>query len=351
MANSAALDSARIEVDLDPRRFNQKILEMGWGDGLPCIPPTEPLVLEYLAETTRSPGDIVAALPPSGADCTVEKIAINAVMAGAPPTAMPLLCAVVEAMADAEFFLAGINATTASVVPAVVVNGPIRHQLKIPFSYSCLGGMTSCAPSVGRATRLILRHVAGQVAGVTSESVFGQPARVIGLVTGEWEERSPWAPLAERRGVPGDAVTVLGAMGTTNVVDTLQVSAQHLLHLIGGSAGYMGANGLYLHNNTFSQFTVALNPSWAYIIGKEFPSMEEVRRILWERASLPIDAFPPATREMIERDERVQSDGRVHQVRSPDDINVFVCGGEGALHATLLPGFTSSLAVTRPITG
>jgi hypothetical protein len=348
VAAAPLLSSRRVEVDLDPRKFNETIFDLGWGDGLPCIPPTEELVAEYLAATTRPANQVVAVLPPLYAECTVEKIAINAALTGAPPASMPLLCAVIEALSDPNFSLAGVNTTTASVVPAVIVNGPIRDELDIPYSYSCFGGMRGPAPSIGRAIRLIMRHVAGQAAGITSESVFGQPARVAGLVVGEWEERSPWRPLAERRGVPGNAVTVLSTMGTSNIVDTLQVSGRHLLDLIGGAAAYMGANGTYLYANQLSEFAIALNPVWAEIIGQEFPLMEDVKYALWERASVPLAELPEATQAAMVELNRVQPSGRVHQVRSPDDVLVFVCGGEGALHAAMLPGF-ASLAITRPI--
>jgi len=60
------------------------------------------------------------------------KIAINAVMAGADPAAMPLIITAIEAMARPEFNLAALNATTGSVVPAVVINGPVRDELRIP---------------------------------------------------------------------------------------------------------------------------------------------------------------------------------------------------------------------------
>jgi hypothetical protein len=343
---TAALTSRRLEVDLDSRQFNEALDDLGWGDGLPCVAPTEELVAEYVDASGRRANEVIAVLPPRWADCTVEKVAINAALTLAPPAAMPLLIAAIEALADDDFGLAGVNATTASVSPAMIVNGPTASELRLPAGHSCFGGMRGPAPSIGRALRLVLRHVAGQEAGVTSESVFGQPARVVGLVFREAEDRSPWAPLAERRGVAGDAVTTYAAMGTTNVVDTIAESAAELLQVMGRSAGFMGSNG-FLAATAFSEFAVAFNPVWAEIIGAQHPDVQEVQRILWEHAALPIDAFPEVIRPGIE--ERIQSDGLVHVVHSPDDVLVMVCGGEGSLHGALLPGFSHSLAVTRSI--
>jgi hypothetical protein len=342
------LQSERLTVETNPWAFNRELRELGWTDGLPCLPASEDVVEEYLAATRRRPDEVVAILPPRQSACTVEKVAINAAMTGAPVEAMNLIITALEAMSDPDFSLAGINATTASVVPALVVNGPMRTALNIPYSHSCLGGALGSGPSIGRAVRLIMRNVAGQAAGTTSQSVFGQPARVTGIVVGEWEERSPWIPLAERRGVSGDAVTVFGTMGTSNIVDTHQLSAEHLLHVIGGSVGYMGANGAYVSANQFSEVLIAINPVWAEMIGKKFPAIQDVQQIIWEKASLPAQELPVATRESVERLGRVQADGRIHQLRSPEHVLIMVCGGLGALHAAMLPGF-ASVAVTRGV--
>ena len=229
----STLASPRHLVDDDPVAFAQLAVERGWGDGLPLVPPTPERVSAMLRHAGSDPAEVIAVLPPLRAPCTVEKLAINAVMAGAPPTSMPLLRAVVEAMGDPAYELHALNATTGSVVETVVVDGPVRHRLGIPFGAGCLGGVAGSAPAIGRALRLVMRNVAGQVIGVTSQSVWGNPGRVAGVVFAEWEERSPWAPLSERRGVPGNAVTVMGAMGTMNICDPLASTADELVQAVG----------------------------------------------------------------------------------------------------------------------
>jgi hypothetical protein len=157
--------AARIEAPADYEAFDAFARDRGWSDGLPLVPPTPERVAACLAATGHLGDEIVAALPPSGAACTMEKLAINAVMAGAPAAAMPLLRAAVEAMADPGFELHALNATTGSVTPALVVNGAIRHTLGIPFAAGCLGGADGWAPAIGRALGLIMRNVAGQRIG------------------------------------------------------------------------------------------------------------------------------------------------------------------------------------------
>jgi hypothetical protein len=343
------LTSTRIEADLDPIAFTAFANDQGWGDGLPLIPPTEDLVQRFVDASGRTADGVVGTLETSASGFTVEKIAVNAVMAGAAPDAMPLLCAAMAAMSDPRFDLPGINATTASVVPALFVNGPIRDALSIPYRQSCFGGAAGPGPAIGRALRLIVRNVAGQRAGVTSESVFGQPARVAGIVVGEWEERSPWAPLAERLGVPGDAVTAFPAMGTQPVVDLVADTGANLLETIGKSMAYLGANN-FLTQAIVREVAVAVNPTWATkVLGRDFPDIADVQALLHEHASLPIDWFPARLRAGLEEIGRVSPAGRVHLVTEPDDVLVIVCGGLGGLHATMLHSFSGTHSVTRAV--
>ncbi len=334
------------EVD-DITAFTQFTLEQGWGDGLPAIPPTEARVREFLAASERYPDEIICTLPPNNAECTVEKIAINAVMAGAQPESMGLLIAALEAMAAPDFELFGQNATTAPVVPLMLVNGPIRDALDIPYRHGCLGGDATSALAIGRAVRLVMRNVAGQVVNVTSQSTFGTPGRVAGILFGEWEERSPWAPLAERRGVHGDAVTVYGTMGTMNILDTTSQTGPEFLEMIGKSLGYPGANG-FNTSMPYAEILVAINPVWAQIIHRDVPQLEDVQEQIWRWSSLGADYLTTNHREQLEALGRV-IDGRVYLATTPQDVLVACCGGTGGLHATGFHSFGSCLTQTRAI--
>ncbi len=252
----------------------------------------------FLAENDRYPDEVIARLPPT--ECTVEKIVINAVMAGAPPESLELLVAAIVAIADPDFELYGVNATTASVYPALIVNGPIRQALDIPYSFGCFGGAATKAVAIGRALRLIIRNVAGQVAGETSQTTFGSPGRISGLLAGEWEERSPWAPLAERRaGIKGNAVTAFGTMGTMNILDTTSQAAVHFLEMIGKSLPYV-SNNCFSPAMPYGEVMVALNPICAEIVGREMPNIEDVQECLWRFASVPADLLQSLHREQLE---------------------------------------------------
>jgi hypothetical protein len=340
------LTSARLEVDDDAAAFQKLATDAGWGDGLPLVPPTETRVRDHLVASGRFPDECLAELPPRNGRCTVEKLAVNAVMAGAPAEAMPLLCAAIDAMADPAFNLFALNTTTSCVVPGMFVNGPARHALSIPFDAGCFGGVAGPAPAIGRAVRLAMRNVAGQVVGVSSKSVFGQPGRVAGIVVGEWEERSPWTPLAERRGVTGDAVTVHGCTGTVDVADIVADNGRDLLEVIGMSLAFPGTNA-FIGSHHGAEILVCIAPPWAELIATAYPALDDVQERLWAHASLPVERWPDQHRQKAFENARVDADGLVHLVESPEHMMVMVCGGLGNLHALALHSFGPTRAVTR----
>jgi hypothetical protein len=342
------LVSERLEVDDDPVAFQKLATDSGWGDGLPLIPPTEARVREWVAASGRFPEETIADIPPRNGRATVEKIAINAVMAGAAPAAMPLLIAAIDAMADPEFNLFALNTTTSCVVPGLFVNGPARHALELPMGPGCFGGEAGPGAAIGRATRLIMRNVGGQRVGLNSKSVFGQPGRVSGICVAEWEERSPWAPLAERRSVsPGtSAVTVHGCTGTIDVADIVADNGVDLVEIVGKSLAFPGTNA-FIGAHHGAEVMVALAPPWAALIARAFPAIEDLQANLYDHAKLPVSWWPAAHQRRAEDNGRVDEHGFVHLVESPDHLLVLVNGGLGNLHALALHSFGPTRAVTR----
>ena len=342
------LTSRRVEIQDDIAAFTDFSLEQGWGDGLPLVPPTESRVRVFLAENDRYPDEVIARMPDS-TECTVEKIVVNAVMAGAPPESLELIIAAIEAISEPDFELYGVNATTAPVYPGFIVNGPVRDALKIPYSYGCAGGVATKANAIGRAIRLIMRNVAGQVAGITSQTTFGSPGRLAGLLMGEWEERSPWAPLAERRaGVKGNAVTAFSTMGTMNVLDTTSSGAVAFLEMIAKSVSYAGAN-CYSPSMEYSEMTVGMNPICAEIVAREIPNIEDVQEVIWKSATVSAEWLEPLHRGQLDAQGRVRADGKIYATPEPKDIVLFVGGGLGGLHALGLHSFGSSLSQTKAL--
>ena len=341
----------RFEVapDLDAATFTAAATSAGWGDGLPLLVPHQELVREYVAAADAPAEDVVTILPPRFAPCTVRDVARNAVMTAAPAAAMPLLCTALRAMTARDFDLMGLSATTEAAVPALVVNGDIRLRVDVPSGAGCFGGAVGAGPAIGRALRLVLRNIGGHAEGVSSWSVHGQPGRVTGIVVAEAEDRSPWAPLAARRGVHGDAVTVFAAQGTIDIVDA-GASAAGVLAAIGGSLA-VPATPPFMTAFSRPEVLVAICPAWAELLAAEVGSIEEVSRRCWDHAVLPVSMWTDERRARLEEHGRVDDKGMVHVVALPEDLLLVVCGGPGGLYATALHGWGATRAITLAIPG
>ena len=116
-----AFASDIVEAEDDLEQINREYYMRGWTDGLPIIPPTEARVQRMLDGTRREPQTLLGRMPPRWGDVTVEKVAINALMAGCLPDYMPVLLTAVEAMLEPEFNLYGIQATTHPVAPLLIL--------------------------------------------------------------------------------------------------------------------------------------------------------------------------------------------------------------------------------------
>src|SRR5213594_4951472 len=103
----------------------------GVSDGLPVVPPTRARVSRAVHASGRDAGELIAEVPPNYGRATVEKIAINAVMAGCRPEYMPVVIAAVEAICDPAFALVGVSGTTDAVAPLLILNGPVRKLLDV----------------------------------------------------------------------------------------------------------------------------------------------------------------------------------------------------------------------------
>lgn len=215
------LASRRVEL-AEAEDDVEALFDRGWTDGLPVVPPTEERVLRMLTGTARDPADVVAIVPPDLVECTVEKVAVNAVMAGCLPEYLPVVLAAVEAACAEEFALHGLLATTYFAGPVVVVNGPIGRAIGMNSRGNALGQGNRANATIGRAVQLVVRNVGGGRPGGVDQATLGNPGKYT-FCFAEREDDSPFAPLAQDRGVPAghSAVTVFAGSGVQPVLDQL----------------------------------------------------------------------------------------------------------------------------------
>ena len=203
--------------------------ERGWTDGLPVIPPTPERILRMLSGTTRAPDDVVGDVPPDYAECTVEKAAINAVLAGCKPEYMPVLLAALEAALDPDFTLHGILCSTCFTAPLVIVNGPIARRIGMNSGLNVLGQGNRANATIGRALNLIVRNVGGGRPGEIDRSTFGAPSKYT-FCFAEDESDEEWEPLSVSRGIPRgvSAVTLFQGEGVQGIMDQASRTPEEL---------------------------------------------------------------------------------------------------------------------------
>jgi hypothetical protein len=217
--NGSSLRSRRVEL-ADLEDDAEAFFDRGWTDGLPVVAPTEARVLRMLGGTSRPPDDVVAVVPPDLVECTVEKVAVNAVMAGCRPEYLPVVLAAVEAACTETFNIHGLLATTYFSGPVVIVNGPIARGIGMNSGVNALGQGNRANATIGRALQLVIRNVGGGRPGGVDRATLGNPGKYT-FCFAEDEEGSPWEPLSVERGVPAgvSAVTLFAGEGPRGVVD------------------------------------------------------------------------------------------------------------------------------------
>lgn len=173
---------------------NTFFYKRGWTDGLPIIPPTEEAVSEMLTGTDLPRDHVVAKIISRFGKATVEKIAVNAVMAGALPTYMPLLIAGVEALGDYKSNMAWAAVGTGSHTPCWIINGPVRNELHVNSGSGYLNPGDIANAAIGRTFALIMKNIGGNRKGIEDMGVHGHPGKYT-MVFAENEEESPWEPL------------------------------------------------------------------------------------------------------------------------------------------------------------
>ncbi len=351
--SSFPIQSRRVEVPDSFEAIQDYYEEQGWTDGLPVVPATESSVRAMLGPFGEDPAQSLGVIQPRNVRATLEKIAVNAVMAGCRPEHFPVVVAAVRAIMQPAFNLAGCQATTGGAAPVLIVNGPIADQLGINGDSGCFGPGYRANAVIGRALRLVVRNIAGLVPGEMDKATLGLPGRFT-FCFSENEARSPWEPRHVELGYATDesmvTITAIRAMYPimeTTVSDSMAVLAT----LVEGikTAGF--AN--YYQIGTGAQMTLIVSPEHANEMHQAGLSKADVRRYVYENARMPVDRLRGiahwGNKNWPAWVDESNPNTLVPVVPHPDDVEVFVAGGDGR-HSAWLAGWGVTRVVTQQIT-
>ncbi len=298
--------------------------------------------MDYLE---RDPKEVIGVIPPRNGVLTVEKLAINCVMAGCKPEYVPFVIAAVEAMLEERFNLNGVQTTTHSCAPLVVVSGPAVKRLGFNTKEGAFGH--GCRPSaaIGRAVRLVLWNAGGGYPGEPCKTSHGHPG-YYSFCVAEDSETNPWEPLNVEYGYGEDA-TIVTVTATTSP------------HTLGSGAGYSSADDvLFVLGDSIAALgspnyvggcmVLALGQLTARNLAQAGYSKAQVKTELQSRATRTVRDLK-RRRSISESNpmhwsriaDPADDDARAPFIRSPDDVVLFVTGGlgSGGAQNSLCPGW------------
>lgn len=349
MTLASALSEGRLAAR-DEADALEELHRLGCTDGLPVVIPTPERVARMVAATCLDADLVLGNMGPGFGSCTIEKLAIAAVMAGCLPEVVPVVLAATRAVLDPTFDLTEMQATTHCTAPLIIINGPARELCGgIASGVGALGPGHRANATIGRALRLAMINIGGGRAGISDMALLGHPGKFT-FCLAENEEESPFTPLHVGRGFERDqsVATVVGAepphsvMGVTDANDP--TSADRLLTSLALALANVGANNASLRGGAA---VVVLNPEHAAVLGAAGHTRASVAQVIYERAAnsgatlARTAAFPvgDATREL-------------QCFASPDDVLLMVAGGSG-LYSAVMPSWCAgphrNRAVSVPI--
>lgn len=344
--------ASRLQVHGSVSDINDYFYERGWTDGLPIIPPSEDLVLEML-EASPLPGErVLGQMPPLNGTVTVEKVAINSVMAGCKPDYFPVVLAAVKAVLQPQFNVGSITTTTGGAAPVVIVSGPIARNLGIHSGTAVFGSGHRPNATIGRALRLAMRNLGGATADTMEKSTHGWPGKYT-MCFAENDERNPWEPLHVELGFPPEVstVTVSAARGIHTLVEATQETGLGVLQTLVSSMKAGGISGYYYQARGASP-VVVLGPEHAAEIAAAGSGRKEVKEYIFEHARLPLGELKDrghwGARSWPDEFEGQGDDYLVPLVSSPDKLLLVVAGGDGR-HSSWMPAWSATQRATEVV--
>ena len=313
--------------------------QSGCTDGLPVVIPTRDRVDRLVLASGLDSDVDLGAMGPGGGAATVEKLAINAVMAGCLPDQMAVVLAAVRAILQPAFDLGEMQSTTHSTAPLMIDNGPVVGHCDIAGSFGALGPGHRANASIGRAVRLCMMTIGGARPGVSDMALLGHPGK-FSFCLAEDEMSSPWEPLATAYGYSSDqsVVTILGAEAPHSVVFTNDAddkdSPQRLLRALAVVIANTGSNNANLSGGATA---IALNPEHAQVLADAGMSRSDVQAELQRMAVNTRGQIRSFNTGFIATGD---DNDLIPAVRRPTDIVLFVAGGAG-LYSAVFPSWAA----------
>ena len=339
------LHSRQIEIASAEDEF-EAMFSRGYTDGLPVVPPTPERVMRMLSGTSRDPQEVVAIAPPDLVELTIEKIAINAVMAGCLPEYLPWVSAAVEAICTDEYNIHGVLATTMPVAPVIICNGPGTRAIGMNSGVNVLGQGNRANLTIGRAVQLIIRNVGGGRPGEVDRAAHGHPGK-LSFCFAEDDLGSPFTSLAVSRGFDAtqNTVTVFAGEGPRCVVDQLAREPEQLAQSLAACLRTVHHPKLPFAFDA----VLVLGPEHARVFAQANWSRERVLQEIHDRLQMPGSEIVRGAGGMAEGVQEAFKDATLPKFR-PGGLLLVHAGGPAGLFSAIIGGWVNGTAGSDPVT-
>jgi hypothetical protein len=344
-AHAGSARASRLDLPGTVSDINDYFDQQGWTDGLPIIPPIEDLVRAMLEASPAPAEQVLGQLPPRNGTVTVEKVAINAVMAGCQPAYFPVVLAAVKAVLQPQFNAGAITTTTGGAAPVVIVSGPIAKRVGIHSGTAVLGSGHRPNATIGRALRLTMRNLGGATADTMEKSTHGWPGKYT-MCFAENTARNPWEPLHVDLGFAPETslVVVVAARGLITMVESSQEGGLGDLETLVSSMRGEGISGYYYQARGASP-VVVLGPEHAAEIAAAGFGRQAIKAYIFRHARMPLrhlrDRGHWGARSWPEAWEHQPEDFLVPLVTDPEKLILVVAGGDGR-HSSWFPAWSAT---------
>jgi hypothetical protein len=331
--------------------MNEQFLEWQYGDGFPLLPATRQQVEYILSGTTRDRDEVIGLMEPGDGVATVEKIAVNAAMAGCQPKHLPIVIAAVECMVDYHMDLREKAISTGPAAPMIMVNGPARQLAGLNSGICMLGpGAPSRSNTViGRALRLCMMNIGHTYPAVSDMDTIGSPNKY-SMCLAENEERSPWEPYHVSQGFsPGESsVTVGFVYGLNDLTDYHSLTPEIAIKKYATAAKYLcvtstgfwlaGSRGNPQFGNREEEHEyLLLAPQHTRVFAEAGWTKADISEALYREARLPFGLISLRLEESAIRTAHPEldwlwdsPDTLVPVLKDPDCFEVIVAGSPGS---------------------
>lgn len=335
--DSQRLQARKIEL-AEAEDIMEACFDRGWSDGLPVVPPTPLRVMRMLNGTDRNADDLLGNIPPDNVPCSIEKLAINAVMAGCKPEYFSVVIASVEAALQDPFCMHGLLCTTYFSSPVMVVSGPIAKQIGMNSGVNALGQGNRANATIGRALQLLIRNVGGGVPGGIDRATMGNPGKFT-FCFAEDESDEDWPSLAMDRGYQrkDSVISLFAGDGLQAIVDQQSRTPESLAKTM--------ANSLRAIVNTkwygLADAILVVSPEHRRVFRQGGWSKSDLREALYKELTIPGAEVVRGAHGISEGMPIQFKDTLLNKFRD-DGLHIVTTGGSAGLFSAIIAGWVAA---------